>query len=161
MGLHFPSSVTFPIWGSVTRTYLADRVTVDTATRTSVELESSYQAESGVTEATKTIKVSHYSKMNIDILYTMGAAETSNSIEVKIEGSPDGVNFYRIPNDSPTAGVSTLTAREFTFVGTNGAAATISIGLDLFYEYVKISGKETGVAANKGTAYAEVTLLGK
>lgn len=160
MGLNYSSSITFPIWGSVVRTYLDDKVTISTATRTGVTLESTYQDES-TTVATKTFKTSHYSKMNIDILYTMGSAETTNSIEVKIEGSPDGKNFYRIPNDSTSAGTSTLTAREFTFVGTNAAAATISVGLDIFYEYVRVSGKETGVASNKGTVYAEVTLLGK
>ena len=99
--------------------------------------------------------------VNLDVLYTMGSGETSNSIEIKVEGSPDGVNFYRLANESVSGGTSTLTAREFTFVGTNGAEATISLGLDIFYEYVKISAKETGVAANKGTVYGEVTLLGK
>ena len=91
----------------------------------------------------------------------MGASETSNSIEVKFECSPDGTNFYRIPNDSTVAGVSTITAREFTYVGTDGAAASISIGLDIFYENVRISVKETGVASNKGTIYGEVTLNGQ
>ena len=79
MGLNYPSSITFPVFGSVARVLLADKATIDTATRTSVELESTYQAESGATEATKTFKTSKYSKLNLDILYTMGAAETSNS----------------------------------------------------------------------------------
>lgn len=109
---------------------------------------------------TKTFKVAGYSKLDLAILYTMGAAETLNSIEVQVEQSPDGVNFYRIPNESVTGGVSTLTAREFTFVGTNAAAASISIGLDIFYKFIKVSLKETGVAANAGTAYLEGTLSG-
>lgn len=160
MGLHYESTLTFPIWGSVVRTYENDKTTISTATRTAVTLESTYQAPSSIV-ATKIFKTSHYSKMNLDILYTMGATETSNSIEIKVEGSPDGVNFYRIPNETTSGGTSTLTAREFTFVGTNADVATISVGLDIFYEYVKVSGKETGVAANKGTVYAEVTLLGE
>lgn len=160
MGLQYPSTITFAAWGSVVRVLLADRATISTATRTSVTLESTYQSES-TTVATKTFKTSHYSKLNLDILYTEGAAETSNTIEVKFEGSPDGVNFYRIPNESVSNGTSTITAREFTFAGTDGAAATISIGLDIFYEYMRVSAKETGVAANKGTVYGEITLLGK
>ena len=161
MGLHYPSTITFPAFGTVARVLLADNATISTATRTSITLESTYQAESGATKPTKTFKTSHYSKMNLDILYTMGASETSNSIEIKIEGSPDGVNFYRIPNESVSGGTSTITAREFTFVGTDGAAGTISIGLDIFYEYMKVWAKETGVASNKGTIYGEVTLLGR
>jgi hypothetical protein len=109
---------------------------------------------------TKTFKVGGYSKLDLAILYTMGAAETANSIEIQVEQSSDGVNFYRIPNETVSGGTSTLTAREFTFVGTNAAAATISIGLDIFYKYIKVSVKETGVAANAGTAYVEGTLSG-
>lgn len=163
MGLQYLSTITQPVWGSVVRTYQADKTTVLTATRTEVTLESTYQDETTVLvpSATKTFKTSHYSKLNLDILYTMGTSETTNSIEIKVEGSPDGVNFYRIPNESTSAGTSTLTAREFTFVGSNGAATTISIGLDIFYEYMRVSAKETGVSANKGTVYGEVTLLGK
>ncbi len=160
MGLYYPSTITFPVWGSVARVLGADKATIVTATRTPVTLESTYQAESS-TVATKTFKTSKYSKLNLDINYTMGAAETTNSIEVKFECSPDGINFYRIPNESVSNGTSTITAREFTFVGTNADVATISIGLDIFYEYMRISAKETGVSAAKGTAYGEVTLLGK
>jgi hypothetical protein len=129
-------------------------------TRTAWTLSANYETE-GTTKPTKTFSVGGYSKMNLDILYTMGAAESSNSIELKIEGSPDGTNFYRIPNEAVVAGASTLTAREFTFVGTNAAAATISIGLDIFYKYVKVWCKETGIAANAGSVYVEATLSGK
>lgn len=150
MGLHYPSTITFPVFGSKSGT-----------TRTSVALTSAYQDElAGTSRPVKIFKTSHYSKLNLDILYTMGAGEASNSVEIKIEGSTDGVNFYRIPNESVSAGTSTLTQREFTFVGTDADAATISIGLDIFYEYIKISAKETGVSAASGTVYGEVTLAG-
>lgn len=147
--LNYNTHTTIPVFGSKSGT-----------TRTSVELESTYQTDEAV-EAVKTLPCGGYSKMNLDILYTMGSAETSNSIEVRIEGSPDGTNFYRIANESVTGGTSTLTQREFTFVGTNGTTATISIGLDIFYKYIKIAAKETGVASNKGSIYGEVTLSGK
>jgi hypothetical protein len=160
MGLYYKSTTEIPVWGSAVTVYGNDKTTIATKTLTGVTLESTYQAESN-TVATKTFKTAGYSKLNLDILYTMGATESANSIEVKFEGSPDGINFYRIPNDNTSGGTSTLTAREFTFVGTNAAAATISIGLDIFYNFVKVSAKETGVATNKGTVYGEVTLLGK
>lgn len=147
--LNYPIQQTFTAIGTKSGT-----------TRTSIALTTSYQAESGQTTPTKTFDCGGFSKMNLDLLYTMGATETANSIEIKIEGSIDGTNYYRIANDSTSAGVSTLTAREFTFVGTNAAAATISVGLDIFYKKLKISIKETGVVTNAGTIFGEVTLLG-
>lgn len=158
-GLNYPSTITFPIFGTVVRTFENDNTTILTATRSSWALTSGYQTE-GAVKPTKTFKTSHYSKLNLDILYTMGATETSNSIEIQVEASPDGKNFYRVPNDSTSAGTSTLTRREFTYVGVDAAATTISIGLDIFYEYVRVSAKETGVLTNVGSVYCEATLLG-
>ena len=146
MGLRYKSHSSVVVLGSKNAT---------TKAQTSVALTSLYSGN------TKTIEVGGYSKLDLAILYTMGAAETSNSIEVQLEQSPDGTNFYRIPNETVSGGTSTLSAREFTFVGTNAAAATISVGIDIFYKYVKISVKETGVAANAGTVFAEATLSGQ
>lgn len=146
MSLSYGNHVTFPVIG-----------TKDGTTRTSVALTDAYD----VANKTKDFAVGGYSKINFDILYTMGATETTNSIEFRVECSPDGTNWYRIPNESVSAGTSTLTAREFTFVGANAAAATISIGLDIFYKYLKVSVKETGVVTNFGTVYVECTLSGQ
>jgi DUF1365 family protein len=143
MSLYYPTVDTFPVLGTKSGT-----------TRTSVALASTYTQS-------KAFEVSGFSKLDLAVLYTMGAAETSNSIEIQIEHSPDGTNWYRIPNESVSGGTSTLTAREFTFVGTNAAAATISIGIDIFYKYIKVSAKESGVATNAGTVYIEATLNGK
>jgi hypothetical protein len=129
-------------------------------TRTGIELESTYQAESS-TEATKTFETGGYTKLNLDISYTMGGSETSNSIEVKLEGSPDRTNFYQLANDSTSAGTSTITKREFTHVGENGDTSDFSIFLDVAYKYMRISCKETGVSSNKGNVYVEYTLSGR
>ena len=149
-GLYFPQQITQVLIGSK----------ATDGTRTSIEMESTYQSESA-TEATKTFTTGGYSLLNLDVLYTMGAAETSNSIEIKLEGSPDRTNFYQYANVSNSGGTSTLAAREFTFVGTNGAAASISFGLDVFYKYTRVSIKETGVSSNKGSVYVEATLSGR
>jgi hypothetical protein len=146
MGLRYKSLVVAPLIGSKSGT-----------TVTPVALTTGYD----VANKTKIVETAGYSKINFDILYTMGAAETANSIEVRVDASTDGTNFYRIANESASGGTSTLTAREFTFVGTNAAAATISIGLDIFYKYVRVSVKESGVAANAGTVYVEATLSGQ
>lgn len=126
-------------------------------TRTSVALTDAYD----VANKTTIFDTGGMSKVNFDVLYTMGATETSNSIELRIEGSPDRTNFYRIPNEAVSAGTSTLTAREFTFVGVNAAAATISLGVDIFYKAMRISVKETGVVTNFGTIYIEATVGGR
>jgi hypothetical protein len=128
-----------------------------TGTRTPVTLTSAYD----VPNKTKILETGGFSKINIDILYTMGASETANSIQMRVECSSDGVNFYRIPNESVSGGTSTLTQREFTYVGVDGAASTISIGLDIFYKWMRFSFKESGVASNAGTVFAEYTLSGK
>lgn len=143
--LSYNTHLSFPVIGTKSGT-----------TRTAVSLPTSYNGT-----VTKTFETSGYPKLNLDVLYTMGATETSNSVELKIECSPDGTNFYRIPNEAVSGGTSTLTAREFTFVGADAAAASISIGLDIFYKYVKVSAKETGVATNAGTVYVEGTLSGQ
>lgn len=142
-GLAYTSQNTYPIIGTKSGT-----------TRTAVTLASTYTQS-------KTFEVGGFSKLDIAILYTMGATETANSIECKVESSPDGTNFYRIANEAVSGGTSTLTAREFTFVGADAAAATISVALDIWYKYVKVSFKESGVVTNAGTVYAEVTLSGQ
>lgn len=146
MSLYYPTQVTFVAVGTKSGT-----------TRTSVALTTAYD----VANKTKDFATGGFSKLNLDVLYTMGATETANTIEIRVEGSPDGTNWYRIPNESVSGGTSTLTAREFTFVGTNADAATISIGLDIFYKFMRISFKESGVVTNAGTIYCEATLSGR
>lgn len=151
MGLNYPTQVPIPLIG-----------TKDSAnTRTAVTLTSSYEAEAA-DKATKTFDVGGFSRVEFAINYTMGATESSNSIEIKLEYTPDGTNFYRLVNDSTSAGTSTLTVREFTYVGVNAAAAPITFGVDIAYkDAMRISIKETGVASNAGTVFAEACLSGR
>lgn len=101
------------------------------------------------------------SKVNLSILYTTGAAETNNTIELKIESSPDRTNWYQLPNESVSGGTSTLVQEEFTFSGPSAATAyAFSLPLDLSDLYYRISIKESGVAANAGSVYCEATILG-
>ena len=149
-GLYYPNQSIEVLIGSKSGT-----------TRTSVEMESTYQTTESPTEATKSFECGGYSNVVFDVLYTMGTSETSNSIEIKLESSTDRTNWTRLPTDTTTGGTSTLAAREFTFVGTDGAAATTQIKLDVNYKFMRISCKETGVAANKGSVYVEATLGGR
>ena len=104
------------------------------------------------------------SKVNFYIVYKMGASETSNSLDFKVESAANNAvidqGFYQFVNDSASGGTSTLTRREFTIVGS--AAATISFGLplDVQDEVLKISFKETGVVTNFGSVHCQVKLFG-
>lgn len=124
-------------------------------TRTAVALQSSYHAD-----LTKEIETGGFSQIVVDMNYTMGATETANSIEMRVKVSQDGTNYYQIVNETVSAGTSTITAREFTYVGVNAAASAISIPLDVMYRYMQFEFKESGVVTNAGTLYAEYTLSG-
>ena len=150
MGLSYETTQPFRLIGSKTTAGVT----------TGVTLESTYQTESD-TVATKSFKIAGYSKANFDITYTMGATETTNSVEIKLEHSPDNINWYRYVTDTTTGGTSTLALREWTYVGVNAAASSFSLPVDIFDRYIRVSLKETGVATNKGKAYVEVTLLGE
>lgn len=128
-------------------------------TRTSWALTTSYQTE-GATKPTKQFPTGGYSKATLEVLYTMGAAETSNTIEIKVEESPDGTNFYQLVNESASSGTSSLFVREFTITGVNASTQAFSLPLDCSYKWMRVSFKESGVAANAGSVYCEVTLAG-
>lgn len=123
--------------------------------RTAVTLTAAYSGNR------KVIPTGGMSKLNMNILYTTGAAETNNSINILVEASPDGTNFYQIPNESVSGGTSTLTQREFTFVGASAATAyALSLPIDLQDEFLRVSINESGVASVFGTAYIEATISG-
>ncbi len=149
MGLYYPTTQTRVLIGSKSGT-----------TRTPATLTASY----GAANTTKELETSGFSKLNLYVSYTTGASETDNSIEIRVEASPDRTNWYQLVNESVSAGTSTLEAREFTYGGTGTTASTeynFTIGLDIFYKYMRISAKESGVAANFGTVYIEGAIAGK
>lgn len=127
-------------------------------TRTSVALTDSYD----VANKTKIIETGGIAKINLSILYTTGATETDNSVQIRVEFSSDGTNFYRAVNDSTSGATSTLTQREFTFVGAVAATAYgITLPLDVYDRFMRFSFNESGVVTNAGTIYAEATLSGE
>lgn len=151
-GLFYPSQVQSVLIGSKT----------DAGTRTGVALTSSYQAE-GAGAPTKTWDVGGMTRVDFAVAYTMGATETANSIEIIVEWSPDLVNFYPLVTDSTSAGTSTLTEREFKYVGTtNAGLSEMTFGIDVSYkEALRISCKESGVVTNAGNVFIEVVNSGR
>jgi hypothetical protein len=145
MTLNYPLQINMVLVGSKSGT-----------TRTGEELEATYE-----NDVTKEFKTGGFPRAEFHILYTMGASETTNSIQVRLESSTDGTNWYRLPNDSTSAGTSTITRREFTYVGVDGDDSNVIIGIDIAYTDMRIAFKETGVETNKGSVFCEVLLSGK
>lgn len=114
-----------------------------------------------LTDTTKTFATGGFSKLNLDILYTQGAAETNNAVNIVLEASPDGVNFYQLTNEAATTTTSTLYQRTFVFTAASVLANSFTLGIDIFYKNMRVSVSETGVAANVGNVYIEATLSGR
>lgn len=153
MSRYYPTTLVRPVIGTKDE---------ETKALTGVDLTTAYQAENDAgTTPTQTFEVGGFVNMNLDVVYTMGSGESGNSIEVQIESSTDGVNFTPLATDSTTGGTSTLTAREFTFVGTNADTAAIPIFIEIGYKNLRVSCKETGVVTNAGNVFVEATLSGQ
>jgi len=105
-----------------------------------------------------TIKASGIYGISLDIKYTYGSGETSNKLQLQIEGSPDGTNWFLFPNDSTTDNISTITGRTFEIAQADNL---IHLNIrELLTEYVRIKVQENGVASNFGTISIEATLWG-
>lgn len=128
------------------------------STITTEELESTYAVAAA--GATYVFETGGMSKVNFNFRYTMGATETTNSIEIRIRTSPSGDVYHQIPNEAVSGATSTLTRREFTYVGVNAATSDLSLPLDIQDEYMEFAAKETGVVTNKGGVFVEMTLSG-
>lgn len=96
----------------------------------------------------RTLDVGGMTKLSLDISYTMGATETANVLNFKLEHSPDeGLNWYSLVIDS-TGATSVITDRVWQYTGTG----KFNIILDIAYKRIRMSMLETGVATNAGTA---------
>ena len=149
MGLNYKISAPFVIAGSKNETTFA--LTPSTLTAAAAGNQKVIDGAMGM------------SKIDIRYSYTSGAAETSNSINILIEESSDGTNWFTIANETVSGGTSTLAARTFVNSDNTGGATNIksSLGLDIFYDKLRVSFYETGVVTNFGTIYAEASFVGK
>ena len=111
------------------------------------------------------VHVPDHSQATICISYAMGAAETSNAVLFKIEYSPDlaKTDYYQesmMGYDTVTAGSSTTSTIQ-TVEHSFQAEAAASSATNFVYEvpfcssWIKVSFKESGVAANYGTCSCE------
>jgi len=95
--------------------------------------------------------------------YTMGTAETSNSIQIKVEFAPDASTpWYRETTESISTGTRTLSLAEYTFAATQAAGTYdyVRIPVPVGDAYMHVSVKETGIAANGGKCFIRLALSG-
>lgn len=91
--------------------------------------------------------------------YTTGAAETSNTLDIKLEFSYDGTNWFQQTIDTISAGVNTLTDLALAIAGASAATTyTKSYRVPLAGKYMRVSFKETGEAANFGAVSCNVVI---
>lgn len=96
------------------------------------------------------------SKLTLDLSYAMGNAETGNTLEFQLEHSPDdGTTWYKLVIDT-TGATSVITPRVWSMAPEN-----LNVIIDIAYKKMRLSLKETGVAANYGTATVVATLSGQ
>lgn len=122
-------------------------------------------------EPANSAKASITLKNDVTLLvhYTMGAAETGNSIQVKVETADsylaiDSALWARRTREAVSSGAVTLSAEEFTFTATKAAGTydVFEIRLpELNANYIKVSVKETGIATNGGSCYIKAITLGR
>ena len=94
------------------------------------------------------------------VTYTTGVGETDNDIDIKIDGAPDqslpgeeSVTFFQSTSSSTSSGVVTLSPQDYHFTGAlAGTEYTFKFFVPVADKKIKVSIKETGVAANFGTA---------
>lgn len=102
----------------------------------------------------KSFETEGFSKIAIDIGYVMGGAESDNTLELQLEASSDNVNWYSLVIDSSDS-ISVITDRQWQM-----APGNRNIFVDIGYKFMRASVKESGVAANAGTASVTITLSG-
>ena len=124
-------------------------------------LTNAYQTE-GATKPTKSFDVGGFSRVEFAIAYTQGSAETANTIQIKVEWTTDGTNFFQLMNDATSGGTSTETVREFSLLGVDAGTLYATFGIDIAYkDVIRLSVKETGVITNFGTVFIEGLLSGR
>tara|TARA_R100001086_G_C11848217_1_gene261037 strand:- start:24708 stop:25103 length:396 start_codon:yes stop_codon:yes gene_type:complete len=106
-----------------------------------ITLTSAYSGNVGTV-----LDVKGMSKVSIDVDYAQGASESGNICHFKLEHSTDGTNWYQLVIDD-TNTVSDITAREWNITGD----ATLNLIVDIAYDKLRISARESGVASNAGT----------
>lgn len=127
------------------------------AVATNQTLTASYVAGDGPTLGYHKVGGETFAAIYVD--YTTGAAETNNTLTMKIEFSLDGTNWYQQSYDSLSSGVNSLSDLEHTILGAAAATSYKKLYLvPMSGMFMRASFKESGVAANAGTVSASLIM---
>ena len=120
---------------------------------------------SSYTGNSKIITSDYMSVLTLYIKYTVGAGGGGNYINLKLEYSSDGINFYQENTESHSKGstIQYIKERKFDNNGSTVALTTysIKISVPLADKYFRFSAKEVVVGGSYGTLYAEAIVSGK
>ena len=113
-----------------------------------------------------TIETEGLSELIAYVSYTTGAAETDNSIQLRVQGSParigDTTSWYQDVTTSASSGTVTVTPAEYSLTGAVAATVyTARIMIPVADKQIRLAVKETGVAANFGTCTIELLKSGR
>jgi len=115
--------------------------------------------------ASNPIRAAKAYQVGLDISYTQGAAETANTLDIKIEISnvdttPTATDWFQMSSESTSSGLTTSSYQNyrFTAVATAGTADRFHISFPIDVKWVRVSVREGGVAANAGTFLGRLTV---
>lgn len=91
-----------------------------------------------------------FSQLELLCKYTKGSL---TSVEILVEVSINGTDYFQDTNVSVTTGTSTLSPNEFTYTGATG---NFIIRLPVGYQFIKVSAKGTGTVTNSLLALTAV-----
>jgi hypothetical protein len=109
---------------------------------------------SAFTDNRKVFETAGFSKLSLEITYDMDAGETANTMELQLEESSNGTDWFSLVIDDTTT-VSVISARTWQM-----SEGNLNILVDIAYRFMRLSIKETGVATTAGTASVGYTLSG-
>lgn len=133
-----------------------------------VTLTGSYVTQSLATHGTADwIDLKNVDQVVLDVAYTMGAAETANSIQIKVEfanpatkTTPATTDWHQMIQETISGGTDTVAFLEYSFTAVSAAATydRFQIPFPVSSKFMRVSVKETGIAANGGTVTMKATL---
>lgn len=93
--------------------------------------------------------------------YTPGATESDNYIEIIVEESIDGTNYYQQMTENISSGTVTMSPQVIHIDGATAETAyPINLHIPLNCKKLKISAREVGKVTNFGTLYLGALLAG-
>lgn len=149
-GLYYPQQIAKPLIGSKNKTSFA----VSTSLLTTV-----------YTGNSKIIAIDYAPEAVLYCEYTPGSGGGGNAVKLKIEFSPDGVNFSQETVELDVIGTTTEYIQERYFDNNAGSVAgttyAFRIPVKLADKFLRVSAKEILTSGSAGAFFCEALISGK